>query len=233
MVDAVFVSLRQAWEGFRATVLTFGPRLLAAVVVATAGWAVAWLVRRLATRVAARLPIDRVAERTAFAEALRLAELPRAGHLAASAVFWLVWIAFLAQAIDVLQVPGFEHARAEFLGFVGRLLRALVLLLIGVVIANVVWRATLLAAFNAGLPAARLMAAGLRVLVLAVSVLTALAHVGIPMVIVLTAFSIAFGALMLGLALAFGLGGRDAARDLIARYAETIQRPRPGEHSHL
>jgi hypothetical protein len=80
------------------------------------------------------------------------------------------------------------------------------------------WKATLLAAFNAGLPSARLMATALRVVVIAITVLTALAQVGVPLVIVLTAFSIAFGALMLGLALAFGLGGRDAARDAIAQH---------------
>jgi hypothetical protein len=33
--------------------------------------------------------------------------------------------------------------------------------------------------------------------------------------VVLTAFAITFGALMLGLAIAFGLGGRDAARTLL------------------
>jgi hypothetical protein len=35
---------------------------------------------------------------------------------------------------------------------------------------------------------------------------------------VLTAFSITFGALMLGLAIAFGLGGRDAARQLLEQH---------------
>jgi hypothetical protein len=99
---------------------------------------------------------------------------------------------------------------------------------LGVFIANVVWRASLLAAFNAGWPSARLLATLLRGLVLAVTLLTALAELGIPLVIVLTAFSIAFGALMLGLALAFGLGGRDAARDLIARH----DRPAPGVRDH-
>jgi hypothetical protein len=233
MLDAILVSLRQAWGDVNTTIVTLGPRLVAALVVVVAGWLVARSVSWLTTRLIARLPMDRVAGRTAFADALRLAELPPAGRLVPRVAFWLVWIAFLAQALGLLEVPGFEHARAEFVDFVGRLVRAVVLLLIGVLIANVLWRATLLAAYNAGLPSARLMAASLRVLVLAVSVLTALAHVGIPMVIVLTAFSIAFGALMLGLALAFGLGGRDAARDFIARHGEAPKQADREGRSHL
>lgn len=233
MLDAVLVSIRQGLGDLGTAVVTLGPRAMAALVLVSAGWLVAWAVSWVAARVVARLAVDRAAERTALADALRLAELPSAGRLVASAAFWLVWIAFLAEAIDLLQVPGFENARAEFLDFVGRLVRAVVLLLVGVIIANVAWRATLLAAFNAGWPSARLMAAALRVLVLAVAVLTALAHLGIPLVIVLTAFSIAFGALMLGLALAFGLGGRDAAREIIARHAEAPGRSDHGGPSHL
>ena len=177
--------------------------------------------------------MDRLAERTAFADALRLAELPPASRLCTRAVFWLVWLTFMAEALALVQLPGFDHARAEFLGFAGRLVRAVVILAVGVVIANVAWRVTLLAAFNAGWPSARLLAAALRVLVLAVAVLTALAHLGIPLVIVLTAFSIAFGALMLGLALAFGLGGRDAARDVIANHVAASRDPRGGGGTHL
>lgn len=233
MLDAVLVSLRQAWDSLITTIVTLGPRLVAALVVVFAGWLVARSVSWLATRLIARLPVDRMAEQTAFADALRLAELPPAGRLIPSVAFWLVLIAFLTQALGLLEVPGFENARAEFIDFVGRLVRAVVLLLIGVLIANVVWRATLLAAYNAGLPSARLMAASLRVLVLAVSVLTALAHVGIPMVIVLTAFSIAFGALMLGLALAFGLGGREAAREFLARHGEAAKPADREGRSHL
>ena len=233
MLDAILVPLRQALASIGNGIATLAPRLLAALLVVAVGWLIARAAALLVTRLVARLQIDRLAERTAFADALRLAELPTAGRLLVTATFWLVWVAFLAQAIGLVEVPGFENARAEFIGFVGRLVRAVALLLIGVVIANITWRATLLAAFNAGLPSARLMAASLRVLVLAVAVLTALAHLGIPMVIVLTAFSMAFGALMLGLALAFGLGGRDAAREVIGRHMEAARRADREGQSHL
>jgi hypothetical protein len=45
----------------------------------------------------------------------------------------------------------------------------------------------------------------------------ALTHVGIAKEMVLLAFGLTFGGLVLGLALAFGLGGRDLARDILER----------------
>jgi hypothetical protein len=68
---------------------------------------------------------------------------------------------------------------------------------------------------NAGLPGARLMSGALRVLVIAIGVVMALEQVGMATSVVLAAFAITFGALMMGLAIAFGLGGRDAAKTLI------------------
>jgi hypothetical protein len=233
MIEVIDVSLRQSLANLWAAVLTLGPRLVAGLLLALLGYLVARVLAWVTAWLVARVRLDRLAERTAVADALRMAELPSSQRLCTSAVFWIVWLLFLAEALTVVHVPGFEGARVEAFLFLGRLARAVVLLVVGVVIANVTWRAALLAAFNAGWPSARLLAAGLRVLVLAVAILTALAHLGIPLVIVLTAFSIAFGALMLGLALAFGLGGRDAARDLIAKHLAAAPDTSRDGRSHL
>ena len=96
-----------------------------------------------------------------------------------------------------------------------RFLVALLVLALGFLVGNFVWRATLLASVNAGLPGARLLSGTLRLLVIAVAVVMALEQLRLATAVVLTAFAISFGALMLGLAIAFGLGGRDAARRLL------------------
>ena len=170
-----------------------------------------------------------------MADALRLAELPPASRVIAAITFWLVWLVFLAQAFETLRLPGFEDASHQLTRLLGQIIRATMILVVGIFASHVIWKASLLAAFNAGLPSARLLAAALRVLVIAITILTALAQLGVPLVIVLTAFSIAFGALMLGLALAFGLGGRDAARDTIERHVRAPQGAREGTdgRSHL
>ena len=57
----------------------------------------------------------------------------------------------------------------------------------------------------------------MRILVIAIGVVMALEQLGLATAVVLTAFAIMFGALMLGAAIAFGLGGRDAAKQLLER----------------
>jgi len=71
------------------------------------------------------------------------------------------------------------------------------------------------------------------VLVIAIAVLMALEQLGLATSVVLTAFAIAFGALMLGLAIAFGLGGRDAAKHLIERQLQAKQERDADAAPHL
>jgi hypothetical protein len=94
---------------------------------------------------------------------------------------------------------------------------ALVILFVGVLVANFVSRATLLAAVNANSPSPRLISVVVRFVIIALAVTMALERVGLGRGVVLVAFSTFFGAIMLGLALAFGLGGRDLAKRLLER----------------
>jgi hypothetical protein len=149
---------------------------------------------------------------------LRVAEMPRAELLIAKIVFWIIWIGFIVSAVDTLQFDAFRGVVEEFIQFVPRVLLALLVLVIGLLVGNFVWRATLLALVNGGMPGARLLSGTIRLLVLAISVVMALEQLGLATAVVLTAFAIAFGALMLGLAIAFGLGGRDAAADLLKKH---------------
>src|SRR5438477_111188 len=66
------------------------------------------------------------------------------------------------------------------------------------------------------------------------AIATALTHLGIGKEMVLVAFGITFGGLVLALALAFGLGGRAIAADILARRLRRESSPPPQERlTHL
>jgi hypothetical protein len=91
----------------------------------------------------------------------------------------------------------------------------MLVLALALLVGNFLWRATLLAFVNARLPGAALLSGALRLLVIAIGMIMALEQLGLATTVVLTAFAITFGALMLGLAIAFGLGGQDVAKELL------------------
>ena len=217
MSQEIANALLQSWSNFATAFVLFVPRLVAAIIIFVLGLVVALLVRRAIQWLLVWLDADRLARRTGASEMLRKADMPTVEALVAKIVFWIVWIGFIVSAVDTLQFAPFQGLVDEFFRFVPRFLIALLVFTLGFLIGNFLWRAALLAAVNAGIPGARLLSGALRLLVIGIGVVMALEQLGLATGVVLTAFAITFGALMLGTAIAFGLGGRDAAKHLLER----------------
>ena len=86
---------------------------------------------------------------------------------------------------------------------------AVVLLWIGTVLSRFLSRGVLIAAVNHQMASPRLLAAATRAAILLVTVAIVLEHVGIGRTVVLTAFAVLFGGVVLAAALAVGLGSKD------------------------
>ena len=233
MIQEIADALVQSWRNFATAFVQFVPRLVAALIIFAGGFVIALVVRRAIQRFLTWMDFDRLTVRSGASEMLRVAEMPTAEVLIAKIVFWIVWIGFIVSAVDTLQFGPFQGLVQEFFSFVPRVLLALLVLALGFLVGNFVWRATLLASVNAGLPGARVLSGTLRLLVIAIAVVMALEQLGLATTVVLTAFAIAFGALMLGLAIAFGLGGRDAARQLLEQHLQAHEAREPDATPHL
>ena len=215
MTQEIANALALSWQNFASAFAHFVPRLIAATIIFAGGFAVSYAVRVGILRLLSWIHFDSLTRRTGASDLLRTADMPTADVLIGRIAFWIVWIGFIVSAVDTLQFAPFQGLVQEFFRFVPRFLVALLVLTLGFLIGNFLWRASLLAAVNAGLPGARVLSGALRVLVIAIGVVMALEQLGLATAVVLTAFAITFGAFMLGAAIAFGLGGRDAAKQLI------------------
>ena len=121
----------------------------------------------------------------------------------------------LAMGIDALAIPGALGATGMLMRFLPRLLSAFLILVVGWLAANFLGQATLIAAVNGGVVQARLLARATRWVVLLFAIATALTEIGIGRDMVLIAFGTLFGGIVAALALAFGLGGRHLAREIL------------------
>ena len=215
MAQRVLVAIEQAGTNFVESVAQLLPRAVVTLSIIVVGWFIAIMLKWLTRWVLGRVGFNTVCERFELAALLKTAGLPSAEALASAAVFWIVWIGFLLSGVDVLGFAVLQGLVDGFALFVPRLLVALAILAIGYVLANVAWRATVLAAVNARVPSPRLLSGAVRALILILAAAMALDQIAVARTIVLTAFAIAFGAVMLGLAIAFGVGGGGIARRIL------------------
>lgn len=213
MTTALSERLTSSLDAFLEAVLSFVPGLLAALLLMVLGFFAAWVLRFVVTGVLRAARFDRYCEGSGISLALGRADIrvsPTA--LVGRLVFWLVFLSLAVAGLSAMQVGFVNQLISEFFLYLPRLVSALLILVLGFVLANFLSRAALLGAVNSGVPSPRLISVVVRLLIMVLAFAMALEQLRIAPHIVLAAFIIAFGAVMLGLALAFGLGGRDVAK---------------------
>jgi hypothetical protein len=122
--------------------------------------------------------------------------------------FWAVMITGLLLGLGVFEPTSALAIR--LLGYVPQALLAIVILAAGVALSRVLEQNVLVSAVNMGLQSARLLSLGVKWMVVILAAAMALEHLGIGGMLITLSFSILFGGIVLALALALGLGSRDA-----------------------
>jgi hypothetical protein len=192
------------------------PRLLAALTLALAGWAVAAGLRRLTVRFLQAVDLDgRCARQGVTATLGRAGIRPPPTELVGRLVFWVVLVIGFLMAIEALEVPAAAGLAPVVIRFLPSLLVALLVMIIGWLLANFLAQALLIFVVNAQLGGGPVLAGALRWLILLFAASVALTQLGIAREMVLLVFGILFGGTVFGLALAFGLGGRKLAAEAL------------------
>jgi hypothetical protein len=206
------------------------PALLGALVILFAGYLLAKLVEKGIERVLHRMRLNELLERGGVMEAVE-----RGGshfnptQVVGKTLFWIVMFAVIIVAANALGMESLAGVFTELVGYLPSLMSAVVIMIVGIVLGR--FTGGLIMASAGAVQGGPTLARVGRWGVVMLAVFMALQELGIATDIVTTAFAILFGAVALGLALAFGIGNRELAgqvtREWYQRYRaerEAIER---------
>lgn len=217
MRDIVITELTQAIQQMARDSAHYLPRLIVMLIIAFLGWAIAYVLKLLVRSVLRLTKFSKLSENSGVAQLLHQAALPSTTELVSRFAFWVAWVAFVLLGVSVLGIAGLQEYISRFFLFLPRLFAALVILFFGFLAANFFARATLLAAVNANFRSSRILSIAVRVVISIFALSIVFEVLGVAEQTMLIAFGAVFGAVMLGLALAFGLGGQELAREFLER----------------
>jgi len=195
------------------------PRLLLAIIIVIAGWIIAKAVRFAINRGLRAVNFHVVTERAGIDAFLRDGGIQADfTDLVAVLFYWIVILAALVMGFNLLGLSYITNLLSEVLRFVPKVMVALLILAFGAYFARFVGNAVAAYCRNIKLQDADLMGAVARYAIVVFVILVALDQVNIGGDIVRQTFLILLAGLVFAVALAFGLGGRDWAADLLERW---------------
>jgi hypothetical protein len=192
----------------------FLPNLLGFLVILVVGYFIAKAVKALATKALQKLGLDRTLHKSdagQYVEKVSPGASP--SKLIGGLAFWFIFLFALSAAIGALQIPALTAFIAEVQAFLPNIIVAVLIFVVAAAIAGAV--GGLVHKLMGDTPTGKVVRAVVPGLVLAIGTFMVLDQLQIAPAIVTITYGALIGMLALAGALAFGLGGRDVARDML------------------
>jgi len=221
-------------KDFFQRLIAFLPNLISALIIFFLGLVLGWIFKKIVVKIATLLNTDRFCSTIGITEACaKIGIKGQPSHFLGRIFYWLVVVIVTIIALYALKVPAIENLLERFLIYLPNIFIAVLLIIVGYLLGNFLGRATLIASVNAGIQFAGFLARGVKALVFVFAFAMALEQLGIGRNMVLVAFTILFSGIVLALALAFGLGGKNIAKDYLEKKLKKEEEEKKDDIQHL
>jgi hypothetical protein len=199
-------------------VLQFLPNMLIFTLIFVTGIILAVILKAVFGRIFRAIKLDRLSEKSGVGDMLTKGGLKEPISLILSKfIAWLTVIIFLFLSLGSLNVPAIDRILERFILYLPNIFVAAFILFLGYLLGNFLGRAALIAAVNAGMKVSGLVGKLVKRTVILLALTMALEQLGIGKETIVIAFAVILGGVVLALAIAFGLGGRDIAKEYLER----------------
>jgi hypothetical protein len=206
----VTTSLQQGLD----SLFKFIPNLIGFLVILVVGYFVAKIVKRVVATLLDKVGLDDHLHSGQTGEYVeRISPGASPSKLIGSIAFWFIFLFVLSAAIGALQIPAVTAFMNQVLAYLPNVIVAVLIFVVAGVVAAAI--AGVVAKTMGDTPTGKVVASVVPALVMGIAIFMILNQLKIAPEIVQITYTALIGALALGLALAFGLGGREVAAEML------------------
>ena len=204
----MFQPLQDAISAF----LGYIPQLIGALIILIVGYFIAKALQAIVGRVLEGVGFDRWMERGGIKQFFDRADTQHTPHsILGRLVFWFVFIIAITMAADALGIPQVSAVLAQLIAYIPSIIAAILILILAALLAN------FLSSIVRGATGSDILASVARYAIIVYAVFAAVTQLGIAVELTAPTFLIVLGAVALAAAIAFGLGSREVAQDIIEK----------------
>jgi len=213
-------ALQNLWQGF----LTFIPTLIGAIIVFIIGWFISVGIGKLVAEVLIRIKFNKLFEKTGWKQALEKAELKvNAAEFIGAIAKWVLVIVFLLAAVEILGFVQFAAFLKSILAYLPNVIVAALILVVTVILVDIVEKVVRTAVEGVKVGYGHLVSVMIKWSIWIFAVLAILHQLGIARPFMETLFTGFVAMLVISLGIAFGLGGKDVAAEILQDLKKKLQ----------
>lgn len=213
-------ALLDLWEGFLLTI----PKVLGALIVFLVGWMIAAGVGKVITRALTKVKLNNFFKKTGWADAFKKAELEvDISDFLGDIAKWILVIVFLLAAVQILGFVQFAFFLTKILAFIPNVIVSALIFVVAVISADILEKITVASVERAHVGYAGVSGLLVKWAILVFAILAILVQLGIARAMIMTLFTGMVALAVISFGLAFGLGGKDMAADILKGLREKLR----------
>jgi len=205
-------ALQNLWEGF----IDFIPELIGALIVLIIGWLIASWIGKLVAEILKRLRIDRIFEKSKWDEALEKAEFKmKMSEFIGGIIKWILVIVFLMATVEILNLKAFSNFLGSIVAWLPNLVVAAAIFVVAVILSDFIEKLMKAIVSKMDVGYTKVLGSIIRWAIWIFAILAILSQLGVAEVIINTLVQGFVGLIVISSAIAFGLGGKDVAKEIL------------------
>lgn len=213
-------ALQTLWQGF----LNYVPLVVGAIVVLVIGWFISIAIGKLVTEILRRIKFNQLFERGNWKQALEKADLKVDASEFVGAIFkWVLVIVFLMAAVEILGMVQFTEFLRDVVGYLPNIVIAVLIFVVTVIIADIIEKVVRASVEGARLGYAVMAGTIAKWAIWIFAIFAILVQLGIARGLILTLFQGLVALIVISAGIAFGLGGKDVAAEILRDLREKLK----------
>lgn len=219
--EVTLKALENLWIGF----LGFIPRFIGAVIIFLIGWLIAVGVGKLVAEVLKRIQFNKLFEKGAWKTALEKADIKVDAAGFVGALFkWILIIVFLSAAVEILGLTQFAGFINGVLTYLPNVVVAALILVVASIIADISEKVIRAGVEGMRVGYGELAGVIVRWSIWVFAILAILYQLNVATALIQTLLSGIIGLIVLAGGIAFGLGGKETAADILDGLRKKIRK---------
>ena len=186
------------------------PALIGAIIILVIGFIIAKVLQGIVTRVLQSMGFEGWMESGGIKQFFDRSQTNQTPlSILGKLVFWLVFFIAITMAVDTLGISAISDVLAQFIAYIPQIIAAILILVLATLLANFV------AGIVRGATGSNLIGSVAQYSIIVFAAFAALTQLGIAKELIAPTFLILLGAVALAAAIAFGLGGKGVAQQMV------------------